>query len=68
MNIWANENPHSFQETRFQQQSAINVWVGKIGDVFLGTYVLLPQLLGAFYLQFLSEQLLQLLNDAPLAM
>jgi hypothetical protein len=23
---WADESPHSFQETRFQQQLAINVW------------------------------------------
>jgi hypothetical protein len=60
---WANGNPHSFKETLFQQQFAVNVWVGIIGSLLLGHY----KLPGASFLQFLSEQL-QLLDDVPLAM
>lgn len=38
---WADENPHCFQETRFQQQFSICVWVGIIGNLLLGPYDLL---------------------------
>jgi hypothetical protein len=57
---------NSFQETQFQQQFAINVQVGMIGDL-LGSYEPSPQHLRASYLQFMSEQLPQLLDDVPLA-
>jgi hypothetical protein len=40
--MWADENPHSFQETLFQQQFAVNVWVGIIGNLLLGPYELPP--------------------------
>jgi hypothetical protein len=64
---WADENRHSFQETRFQKQFAINVWAGIIGDFLLGPYELPPRLSGASYLQFISEQLPQLPDDVSLA-
>jgi hypothetical protein len=38
---WADENPRSFEETRFQKQLVINVWAGIIGDILLGHYDLL---------------------------
>lgn len=44
------------------------VLAGFIGDLLLGSYELLPNLSGAFYLQFMLEQLLQLLDDVTLAM
>jgi hypothetical protein len=51
-NIWAVENPHSFQETQLQQQLAINVWA-EISD---SPYELRLRLSGASCLQFLCEQ------------
>jgi hypothetical protein len=39
--IRAHENPlFFFQETPFQQQFAMNVWAGIIGDLLLGPYEL----------------------------
>jgi hypothetical protein len=54
---WAYENPHSFQETRFQHQFAINVWAGIIGDLLRGPYELPPRLSGSSSLKFLCEKL-----------
>jgi hypothetical protein len=51
---WAVENPHSFQETLFQQQFAISVWLGMIGIPLIGSCELHPWLSEASYLQFLS--------------
>jgi hypothetical protein len=53
--IWADENPHSFQGTRFQQQFAINVWAGITASLFLSPYELPPLLSGG--LLFTSGQL-----------
>jgi hypothetical protein len=50
---WADENPYSFQETRFRHQFAINVWAGIIGDLLRGPYDLPPRLSGSSSLQFL---------------
>jgi hypothetical protein len=62
---WTDVNPHSFQETRFQQQLSINVWAIIIGDPLLGHYQLPPRKAANSSLQFLSEQLPHLLLDVP---
>lgn len=38
--IWCEENPHAITESRFQQQFALNVWVGILGDFLIGPYFL----------------------------
>lgn len=53
----ADENPCSFQETRFQRQLVINVWVEIIGDLLLGPYELPSWPSWASYFQFLAEHL-----------
>jgi hypothetical protein len=46
---------------------AVCVWVGAAGSVLIGTYELQPRLPETSYLQFLSVQLPQLLDDVPFA-
>jgi hypothetical protein len=48
MHTWSDENPHSIQETCFQHQFAINVWLRIIGDL-IGPYELLPCLRGLLF-------------------
>jgi hypothetical protein len=68
MCTWSDENLHSIQETHVQHQFTINVWVRIIGDLLIGPYKVLPQISEASYLHFLMKDLLQLLEDVPLAM
>jgi hypothetical protein len=55
-NIRADENPHSFQETRIQQQIAISVRAEIFDSLLPGPYEPRLRLSGASCLQFLSEQ------------
>lgn len=61
------ENPHLARESRSQTRFKVNVWVGLIGNHLVGPYIDLPTPLnGAQYLQFLRDNLPQLLENLPL--
>jgi hypothetical protein len=64
--IWSEENPHQIRERGFQQRFSINVWAGIIGNRLIGPHVLPPHLNGEGYLNFLQNQLSDLLDDVPL--
>ena len=36
--VWADENPHAITETHFQDQLSVNLWVGIIGNKFIGLF------------------------------
>ncbi|XP_066600978.1 uncharacterized protein [Prorops nasuta] len=63
---WATENPRAVRVGAFQFRWTINVWAGLIGDRVIGPFFLPPRLNGEKYLQFVEEQLPQLLEDVPL--
>jgi hypothetical protein len=65
--VWAEENPHTVVQSRYQQQFSINVWVGIIGDVLVGPHVLPQSLTGNCYQYFLENDLPTLSEDLALA-
>jgi hypothetical protein len=64
--VWAKLNPHPTIETNFQHHFSINLWCGVLHDQLIGPFISPGRLTGAVYLQFLQEQLPQLLEDVPL--
>jgi hypothetical protein len=54
-------------KTNFQHCFSINLWCGVLHDQLIGPFVFPGCLTGAVYLQFLQEELPQLLQDFPLA-
>jgi hypothetical protein len=64
--IWSEENPHQIRERGFQQRFSINVWAGIIGNRLIGPHVLPPHLNGEGDLNFLQNELSDLLDDVPL--
>lgn len=67
LHVWSEENPHATIQTRHQRQFHINVWAGIIGRYLLGPFVLPNRLNGQLYLEFLQQQLPQLLEDVDIA-
>ncbi|XP_066253696.1 uncharacterized protein, partial [Euwallacea similis] len=65
--IWADENPHSIVDERFQHQFSLNVWAGIVGDYLIGPYFLPHHLNGETYLYFLQNTLSVLLEEVPIA-
>lgn len=64
--LWDSENPHAIRERHFQHEFKINIWCGMISDFFIGPFVLPPNLNGQLYLDFLEQNLNELLEDVPL--
>lgn len=64
---WATENPRLVRESHFQTRFSLNVWAGVIGHHILGPVFLPPRLTGQVYLDFLSGDLEELLDDLPVA-
>lgn len=64
--VWAEENPHGYVETHFQEQFSLNVWGGNIGDDLIGPCFLPGRLTGQSYRHFLENNLPLLLEDIPL--
>lgn len=63
--VWSLENPHAFKRRNFQQRFSINVWGGVFNGQLLPIQVL-PNRLDAYaYLQFLENDLTNLLEDFP---
>lgn len=65
LHLWDEENPHGIIKTKHQQRFMINVWAGIIGNHLIGSFVLEERLTGELYLQFLQNDLNNLLDDVP---
>jgi hypothetical protein len=61
--VWAELNPHPTKEINFQHRFSINLRCGDLHDQLIGPSVFPGRLTGTVYLQFLQEELLQLLED-----
>ncbi|CAK1580733.1 unnamed protein product [Parnassius mnemosyne] len=65
LRYWSQENPQLCRESMHQYRFAVNVWDGIHGDQII---VFLPERLnGQRYLNFINEQLVDILNDLSLA-
>ena len=64
--VWADENPHATVESNFQLRFTVSVWCAVLNDQLIGPFVMEGGLTGEAYLQFLEEELPQLLEDVPL--
>ena len=67
MHNWSDSNPHATTESNFQHRFNVNVWCGMLYDQVIGPFVFEGRLNGQLYLQFLSEELPQLMENVPLA-
>ena len=63
---WAEKNPHQIKQTSFQHRLSLNVWAGVIGNALIRPFVLPPRLNSTTYLEFLQNDLTDLLDDVPL--
>lgn len=66
LHYYARTNPHVVRNDRFQHQFSINMWAGIIGGQLL-TFELPPRLNGARYLNFLQNNLNELLEQAEIS-
>jgi len=67
MHMWSRENPRVTRLTNFQTRWKLNVWAGIMGTNILDP-VILPNILnGASYLEFLSTNIPDFLEEVPLA-
>lgn len=64
--VWSDENPHMYAETKHQRRFSLNVWAGMVGDQLIGPHFFNGTLNGETYLQFLQNDLPDLLEDVPL--
>lgn len=62
---WAVENPRIIREDRFQHQFSVNLWAGILDNKVIGPFELPSRLNGARYLEFLRNDLNNLLVDVP---
>lgn len=63
---WSQENLHLMQEGNFQERFGFNCWVGILGDRILGPIIFDGSLTGARYLDFLTQEIEQFLDEIPL--
>lgn len=66
LHFWNDENPHAIIQNKHQQRFMVNVWAGIIGSNLIGPFVLEERLNGQIYLQFLQQNLNNLLDDVPI--
>lgn len=66
VHVWAVENPHDIRQYRHQVQFSLNVWAGIVGDEIIGPYFFPRILNGDTYLDFLENNLRDLLDPVPL--
>lgn len=65
--LWADENPRAKKETHYQNNFSVNVWAGIVDNFLIGPFFLPHRLSGAEYLNFLRNDLPNLLQEVPLA-
>jgi len=66
MHYWAEENPFVVRERNLQIRWKLNIWAGIIGDQLIGPCVLPNRMRGDNYVEFLIENLPDVLEDLPL--
>jgi hypothetical protein len=66
--VWSLQNPHAFKRHRFQNRFSINTWCGIFNGRLLPIQILPHRLNAAIYLEFLDNNLHQLLENDPLAL
>lgn len=64
--VWAEENPHARRIRGYQQRYSINVWVGIVDQHVIGPFLFPERLNGEIYQHFLTNHLVDLLDDVPL--
>lgn len=64
---WSQENLHLMTEGNFQERFGFNCWLGVIGDRILGPIIFEGHLTGERYLNFLENEIDQLIDNLPLA-
>lgn len=64
---WAIENPHKARPSNFQTRFSVNLWSGIVNGEFIGPFELPARLNGAQYLEFLRNNLNELLGDVNLS-
>lgn len=64
--FWAAENPRVVQRTNFQHRFSINLWAAIIGDQLIGPIEIPNRLNANEYLNFLQNNLGELLEDVPI--
>lgn len=65
--VWTSENPHAVVEKNTERQFSCNVWAGIVNENLIGPVILPSRLTGQYYLEFLQNELLELLEDIPLS-
>ena len=63
---WANENPRVIRRTNHQHRFSVNLWAGMVGNQLIGPIEIPVRLNSEIYLNFLQNQLGELLEDVPL--
>ncbi|CAH2088099.1 unnamed protein product [Euphydryas editha] len=63
---WAIENPHMARPSNFQTRFSVNLWLGIVNGTLIGPFELPNRLNGAQYLEFLQNDLDDLLEDVDL--
>lgn len=66
LHTWAPDNPHATRHRSFQHRFSVNMWAGVIGNKLIGPFKLPPRLNSTNYLEFLQNDLPELLEDVPL--
>lgn len=66
LHYWSREHPHLVREISFQQKFSVNVWAGVIGRTLIGPYYVPDTLNGDNYLEFLQNNLDDILDEVPL--
>lgn len=64
--VWAQENPHAYQQIQHQGRQSIGVWCGIIDNRVIGPIFFNGNLNSAQYLQLLENEIDLLLDELPL--
>lgn len=64
--IWASANPHGYKEIKFQGRRSVSVWCGILNDKVIGPMFYQGSLSGERYLNFLGNDIENLLENLPL--
>lgn len=63
LHVWAQENPHEIRPKSFQQEFSVNVWLGVIDDTLCGPHFLPPRLNAVSFHEFISNNMVDILDD-----
>lgn len=67
MHYWSEENPHWLRDGHHQVRWSTNVWAGILGDRIIGPFFFHQPINGEIYLNHLTENVEDFLDDLPLA-